>query len=80
MEVWTEQQMEITALITYILINQMRLLRGFVIDHLLFSYSVGFALWTGKKVSLVLVHVPANAMDCREICRAHIKKYKVQHS
>jgi len=49
------QQIEITALITYVLINQMRLLRVFITGCLLFSYSVGFALWTGKRLSLFLV-------------------------
>lgn len=70
--------MEITTLITYVLINQMRLLRGFITDCLLFSYSVGFVLWTGKKkVSLfLLTGTCPRASECSGLQRSLQSSYQ----
>lgn len=47
--------MEIMALITYVLISQMRLLRVFIIDCLLFCCCIEFALRTGREVPQFLL-------------------------
>lgn len=69
--------MEITALITYVFISQMRLLRVFIIDHLLFCCSIEFVLGTGKEVpQFLFTGTCACTSKCYELQRKLWSSYQ----
>lgn len=73
--------MEITAFITYLLISQMRLLRVFVIDHLLFCCCIEFALGTEREVpQFIFTGTCACTSKCYGLQRNLWSSYQEIHS